>query len=160
MKENKRKGVSLPMVIITMVIVTMVITVIASVIGTSAKQTQRMFDFMQAKYVATSGTQLALGAYNEGDGTKSPLFSQFDSWAKNPNSGEKKVTSRHQFKFGGEAEITITGNFDGGTSPNDYYITIVSESKIRDSKDYYVHTVVFNQATSGIRSEKGSLVTR
>ena len=63
MKGKKRQGSTLPMVIVTIVILVAMIGILASIVDTGQTQTQRMFSYLKAKYTATSGTQLAWGAY-------------------------------------------------------------------------------------------------
>ncbi|MBP2624183.1 hypothetical protein [Streptococcus oricebi] len=158
MKDKKHKGATLPMVIIAIVLLTAAIGITASVLNTSYGQTQRMYNFLTAKYNAVSGSQLALGAYFEGNGKSSDLYSEFSKRAERKTSNSNKVLAAHQFKYGGQAEIEMSGEFlDGSTDRDDYYITITSRAKVANSNDYYVHTVVFNWATSGIRSESGGL---
>ncbi|MDO4667866.1 MAG: hypothetical protein Q4A90_08525 [Streptococcus sp.] len=160
MKKRKYKGASLPMVIVTVVFLALMIGIVASVVSTSNKQTQRLYSYINAKYVATSGSQLALGAYFEGEGGKSSLYTEFQKRAEGHSSATTPVTSIHKFSFG-TAEITMTGAFtDGSTAKEDYNITIVSRAKLLNSDDYYVHTVVFNFDTNGIRSEKGGLESK
>ena len=158
MKDQKHKGATLPMVIIAIVLLTAAVGVIATVLSTSNGQTQRMYNFLTAKYNAVSGSQLALGAYFEGDGKSSDLYSEFSKRAERKTSNTAKVLAAHKFKYGGQAEIEMSGEFQNGSREReDYYITVTSRSRVANSNDYYVHTVVFNWATSGIRSEKGGL---
>ena len=136
------------------------IGIVASVVSTSNKQTQRLYSYLNAKYVATSGSQLALGAYFEGEKGHSSLYTEFQKRAEGHSSATTPVTSKHKFSFG-TADIVMTGAFtDGSRAKEDYYITIISKAKLPNSDDYYVHTVVFNFETSGIRSEKGGLESK
>lgn len=159
MKGKKRQGSTLPMVIVTIVILVAMIGILASIVDTGQTQTQRMYNYLKAKYTATSGTQLALGAYFENEEV-SPLKAEFRKRAEgNPNSAGP-IKSKHKFKDGSEAEIEMTGAFVGATSgPENYYITIKSRSKLPNSDDYYEHIVKFNWASSGIRSEEGHLIS-
>ena len=153
MKGKKRQGSTLPMVIVTIVIL------VASIVDTGQTQTQRMFSYLKAKYTATSGTQLALGAYFENEDA-SPLKAEFRKRAEGQPNSAGPIRSKHKFKDGGEAEIEMTGAFVGATSgPENYYITIKSRSKLPNSEDYYEHIVKFNWASSGIRSEEGHLIS-
>lgn len=168
MRGKKRKGASLSMVIIAMIVITIIVAVMASVITTANAQTLRMSQYLKAKYVATSGTQLALGAFHGEGGSNVPtaLRSEFERRSNQPVVKSEPITASHQFAYQGNgygtAEIEMTGDFlkdDQGkvisTSPTEYYVTIKSKAQIGDSQDYYVHTVVFNVYTNGIRSEKG-----
>ena len=159
MKGKKRQGSTLPMVIVTIVLLVAMLGIMASIVDTGQVQTQRMYSYMKAKYAATSGSQLALGAYFGDEGGKI-LYNEFGARAESRNRSREPIKSTHTFKDGAKAEIEINGSFEGATSGSEnYYITIVSKSYLTGSKSYYEHTVVFKWATSGILSEKGRLVT-
>lgn len=171
MKGKKRKGASLPMVIIAMIVITILVAVMASVITTANTQTVRMTQYLKAKYVATSGTQLALGAYHGKKGQLTTLRQEFEKRANNPQYKGEVVRSEHTFSYQGEtygqANIEMTGDFsmkDNGstltnksTNSSDYMVTITSKARLGDSDDYYIHEVTFNIMSNGIRSEKGGL---
>lgn len=70
MKGKRRQGSTLPMVIVTIVLLVAMIGILASIVDTGQTQTQRMYSYLKAKYTATSGTQLAWGAYLEADPKK------------------------------------------------------------------------------------------
>ncbi|KXT85007.1 hypothetical protein STRDD11_00609 [Streptococcus sp. DD11] len=159
MKGKKRQGSTLPMVIVTIVLLVAMIGILASIVDTGQVQTQRMYSYLKAKYVATSGSQLALGAYFEPQNKEpSSLNTEFRNRAQGRSRSTAPVTSTHTFKDGGTAEIEMNGKFDGSGSEN-YNITIKSRSKLPGSEDYYEHVVIFNWATNGIRSEEGHLVS-
>ncbi|MBP2620306.1 hypothetical protein ACVRXQ_05885 [Streptococcus panodentis] len=159
MKGKKRQGSTLPMVIVTIVLLVAMIGILASIVDTGQVQTQRMYSYLKAKYVATSGSQLALGAYFENEGT-SPLLAEFSRRAQGQSQTTTPVTSTHTFKDGGTADIEMNGAFDQGSRDSENYnITIKSKSKLPGSEDYYEHVVIFNWATRGIRSEQGHLVS-
>lgn len=146
------------MVIIIIVVTTIVAGIVAMIIQTNATQTIRMSEYMKAKYVATSGTQLTLGAYFE-KGASSPLYQEFSNRAQsNGKARETPITAEHQFK-NGTAKITMTGGFEptGSVNPSDYEVKIVSEAPLSNGNGTYVHTVTFNWETSGIRDESGGL---
>ena len=159
MKGKKRQGSTLPMVIVAIVLLVAMLGIMASIVDTGQMQTQRMYSYLKAKYIATSGSQLAWGAL--GEGASSPLlYNEFGARAESRNKSREPIKSTHTFKDGAKAEIEINGSFERATSGSEnYYITIVSKSYLTGSKSYYEHTVVFNWATSGIRTEKGRLVT-
>ncbi|MCY7041924.1 hypothetical protein MK370_10380 [Streptococcus sanguinis] len=157
MKGKKRQGSTLPMVIVTIVLLVAMIGILASIVDTGQTQTQRMYSYLKAKYVATSGSQLAWGAYL-GNGESSPLYKEFAQRATSPSPSTVPVKSTHTFKDGGIAEIEMNGELDKGIrGAENYYITIKSKSKLAGSDDYYEHVVVFNFQTRGIRSEEGHL---
>lgn len=159
MKGKKRQGSTLPMVIVTIVLLVAMIGILASIVDTGQTQTQRMYSYLKAKYAATSGSQLALGAYFEPqNGNPSSLNTEFRNRAEGRSRSTEPITATHTFKDGGVAEIEMTGKFDGNGSEN-YNVTIRSKSKLPGSSDYYEHVVIFNWSTSGIRSEEGHLVS-
>ena len=159
MKGKMRQGSTLPMVIVAIVLVVAMIGIMASIVDTGQAQTQRMFNYLKAKYVATSGSQLALGAYFE-DEDASPLKAEFSRRANGQSNSTAAITSNHTFKDGGQVDIEMNGEFEGGNrSSENYLITIKSRSKLPGSQDYYEHVVVFNWSTSGIRSEQGKLIS-
>ena len=145
------------MVIVMMVIITATVALIAGVLSTANRQTIRRYHYLDAKYVATSGSQLALGAFFEGDGKKSDLYTEFSNRANGQRTSEE-VTATHRFEHG-TAEITMTGEFSpkDSKSRNDYYVTVTSKAKLGDSNDYYVHTVRFNLENPGLKTEKGGI---
>lgn len=162
MKGKKRQGSTLPMVIVTIVLLVAMIGILASIVDTGQTQTQRMFSYLKAKYTATSGTQLAWGAYLEADPKKNPsqLYQEFKNRANSPTPSNIPVKSTHTFKDGGVAEIEMNGKLEKGLrGPENYYITIKSRSKLAGSNDYYEHVVIFNFQSRGIRSEEGHLRT-
>lgn len=159
MKTKQRKGATLGMVIIATIFISIILVGIAFVVDTGSVQTLRTYRMLQAKYLATSGSQLAMGAYF-GEETPpnatpvtTPLFDEFASRASGTNRTPIEVKSTHQFE-GGKVEIMMTGDFQGAQTPENYYVTVVSKAPIKDSNDVYVHEVEFNQQTSGIRSER------
>lgn len=156
--RKKRKGGTLSMVIVMMVIVTATVALIAGVLSTANRQTLRNYYYLDAKYVATSGSQLALGAFFEGDGKTSDLYTEFSKRASRQKNSEEKVTATHQFEHG-TAEITMTGEFSPQTSrsKNDYYVVLTSKAKVGHSGDYYVHTVRFNLENPALRTEKSGI---
>ena len=86
MKGKKRQGSTLPMVIVTIVILVAMIGILASIVDTGQSQTQRMFSYLKAKYTATSGTQLAWGAYLDPvDGNPSSVYEEFYERAHSMN---------------------------------------------------------------------------
>lgn len=160
MKGKKRQGSTLPMVIVTIVLLVAMLGIMTTIVDTGQVQTQRMYSYLKAKYIATSGSQLAWGAYLEADPQKnpSPLYQEFKNRANSSAPSRVPVKSTHTFKDGGVAEIEMNGELDRGMrGPENYYITIKSKSKLAGSNDYYEHVVVFNFQTRGIRSEEGHL---
>ena len=159
MKGKKRQGSTLPMVIVTIVLLVAMIGILASIVDTGQSQTQRMYNYLKAKYTATSGTQLAWGAYLDPvDGNPSSVYAEFDERAHNVDPSTEPIKSTHTFKDGSVAEIEMNGQLvDGLTGPENYNITIKSKSKLAGSNDYYEHIVTFNYDTKGIRSEEGHL---
>lgn len=164
MKGKKRKGASLPMVIIAMIIIVAMLAIMASVIDTANTQTVRMTQYLKAKYVATSGTQLALGAYHGKKGEPPTLlYTEFQQRANSRGRVNYPIVEATPEFKSGKAEVTMSGAFSNDSSGNpstssaDYEITISSKAQIGNSNDYYVHTVVFNWDTNGIRSEKGGV---
>ncbi|TCD46601.1 hypothetical protein D3X11_04245 [Streptococcus sp. X16XC17] len=130
MNENirkKRKGGTLSMVVVMMVIVTATVALMAGVLSTANRQTLRNYHYLDAKYVATSGSQLSLGAFFEGDGKTSDLYTEFSKRANRQKTSEEKATATHQFEHG-TAKITMTGEFSpkDSKSKNDYYVTVTS----------------------------------
>ena len=59
MKGKKRQGSTLPMVIVAIVLLVAMLGIMASIVDTGQMQTQRMYSYLKAKYIATSGSQLA-----------------------------------------------------------------------------------------------------
>lgn len=161
MKGTKRQGSTLPMVIVTIVLLVAMIGILASIVDTGQNQTQRMYNYLKAKYTATSGTQLALGAYFEPQNNQpSKIFTEFSNRAQNKNQSTIPVIASHTFKDGGKVDIEMNGAFEKGTRNSETYnITIKSRSKLSGSDDYYEHVVTFNWATKGIRSEEGHLIS-
>lgn len=160
MKGKKRQGSTLPMVIVAIVLLVAMLGIMASIVDTGQMQTQRMYSYLKAKYIATSGSQLAWGAL--GEGASSPLYAEFSRRAQDKEGRIPKdpIISTHTFKDGGKAEIEMNGAFEGDDrSPRNYVITIKSKSTLANSKDYYEHVVIFNWETQGIRSEEGNLIS-
>lgn len=156
MKKRKSKGSTLPMVIIALVVLAMLSGIIAMTIQAANAQTLRVTEFMNAKYVATSGTQLALGAYYENDGNNN-LYKLFENRAMGKDKSTTAVTSNHVFE-NGTAQITMTGKFEPGSQMSSRYnITIETIAKIGLSEDNYKHVVEFNWETNGIRNESGGV---
>lgn len=154
---KQRKGSTLTMVIIALVVISIISGLVAVTIQAANAQTLRVTEYMNAKYVATSGTQLALGAYYSENG-KNDLYLLFENRAMGKNSDKKPVQSTHVFD-NGKAEVTMTGAFEPGSQMTSRYnITIVSRAQIGSSKDIYQHTVEFNWETNGIRNESGGIV--
>ena len=80
MKGKKRQGSTLPMVIVAIVLLVAMLGIMASIVDTGQMQTQRMYSYLKAKYIATSGSQLAWGAL--GEGASSPLYAEFSRRAQ------------------------------------------------------------------------------
>ncbi|WP_394404945.1 hypothetical protein [Streptococcus sp. 20-1249] len=154
---KSRRGGTLSMVIITLVVVSAMTMLMAQILSVSSTQTTQMYYYMDAKYIATSGSQLAMGAYFEGNGTTSDLYTEFSKRATGKTAMTEPVIAHHQFEHG-KADIRLTGEFKGSDhSSENYYVTVESKAKMVGSENYYVHRVTFNWSNPGLRSETGGI---